>query len=453
MKKLFRKTISTALGAAMSLSVLSSFAAYAEITPNPVISRGVPAYSGQNQFAASYANDEHYFSFWSSATPDYIAYDLSGVPEADRKQVIAVWYNTSAYDNIGSYVNRNMEPSDYTVEVNAAEGGEYPADGWEVVETVTGNTLSSRQHLVNMQGYNWIRLNISQADDQEGKQASVNFDVHNVSDGISDSWLFLGDSITAGGMNNCYGTGFATHVNQLDERYFPIQENGGIGGITSTDGKNNIDRWLSTSHARYVSLAYGTNDAWGSSDRAELFYNNTKYMIDAIIAAGKIPVLPKIPSSTNPDVGDHVPAYNAMIDKLYEEYSDKLVHGPDFDEFFKEHPDYLSGDGVHPADTGYAEMRKVWAETMYSTVYTAEGTTPPDDKTLYGDANLDEKITVADAVAILQSIGNKDKYELKPQGKINADVDGVEGISAMDSLVIMQVDAGIYKAEELPLKS
>ena len=89
-------------------------------------------------------------------------------------------------------------------------------------------------------------MNISKVDGKEGGTASVNFDIHNVSDGISDSWLFLGDSITAGGMNNCYGTGFATFMNRLDSRYFPIQENGGIGGITSTDGKNNIDRWLST---------------------------------------------------------------------------------------------------------------------------------------------------------------------------------------------------------------
>lgn len=62
---------------------------------------------------------------------------------------------------------------------------------------------------------------------------------------------------------------------------------------------------------------------------------------------------------------------------------------------------------------------------------------------LWGDANLDEKVTVADAVAILQSIGNKDKYGLKPQGKINADVDGIEGITANDALEIMKLDAGI----------
>lgn len=57
-----------------------------------------------------------------------------------------------------------------------------------------------------------------------------------------------------------------------------------------------------------------------------------------------------------------------------------------------------------------------------------------------GDANCDGRVTVADAVAILQHIGNRDKYGLSEQGKLNADVDGVEGITANDALVIQQWD-------------
>ena len=70
---------------------------------------------------------------------------------------------------------------------------------------------------------------------------------------------------------------------------------------------------------------------------------------------------------------------------------------------------------------------------------------------LYGDANLDGKVSVADAVAILQHIGCRDKYELKPEGLVNADVDGSAGVTATDALVIQKVDAGIYKQSELPL--
>ncbi|MDE5763682.1 MAG: leucine-rich repeat protein [Ruminococcus sp.] len=64
-------------------------------------------------------------------------------------------------------------------------------------------------------------------------------------------------------------------------------------------------------------------------------------------------------------------------------------------------------------------------------------------ETLLGDANCDGEISVADATLILQYCGNKDKYNLTEQGKINADIDGTAGISAVDALMIQQYDAGI----------
>ncbi len=123
-----------------------------------------------------------------------------------REKVIAVWYNLSTYDNIGSYVSKNAEPVDYTIEVNAALGGSYPSSGWETVQTVTGNDYSSRQHVIDMVGYNWIRMKV---DKVNGNGVTLNLDIHDVSKGISDSWIFFGDSITAGGMVNAYGTGYA----------------------------------------------------------------------------------------------------------------------------------------------------------------------------------------------------------------------------------------------------
>ncbi len=416
MKKIIKRAAASVVSLALSASALSSLYVFAEVSPNPVISRNCPAYSTSGQ--ASAGNDEHYFSFWQSSSPDYLAYDLSAVPDSEKKQVIAVWYNTSSFDMIGSYTSQNGKPTDYTIEVNSAEGGEYPTDGWEIAETVTENKLASRQHLVNMEGYNWIRINVSKADGEAGKQSSINFDIHNVSDGISDSWLFLGDSITAGGMNNCYGTGFATYVNRIDENFFPIQENGGIGGIRSIEGRENIDRWLSVSEAKYVSIAYGTNDAWGNAGATESYYENTKYMIDAILEAGKIPVLPKIPSSTNADVEPNIPLYNAKVEQLYEEYGDKLVHGPDFEAFFIEHPEYLSGDGVHPEGDGYDAMRQLWAETMYNEVY--KDSTPPPEF-IIGDVNNDGIFNMSDIVLMQKYLTGTDTLVNSNAGDVYKD--------------------------------
>ena len=65
------------------------------------------------------------------------------------------------------------------------------------------------------------------------------------------------------------------------------------------------------------------------------------------------------------------------------------------------------------------------------------------EESLCGDANLDAKTTVADSVAILQHIANRDKYRLSEQGLTNADVDGVEGVTANDAHVLQEWDAGI----------
>lgn len=398
MKNVVKKAMISVIS---SLTVCSSFIlsagltpADAELTSNIVISRDCPAYSSAGTCSASSANDPYYYSFWNGSAPDYLAYDLSEVPESQRQKVIAVWYNaTGQFDYTVVNGSSNGMPSDYTIEVNAAEGGTYPEDGWEVMETVKDNTLHSRQHVVDMSGYNWIRMNITGNDGKSGGYTSINLDIHNVSDGISDSWIFYGDSITACGMMNCYGTGFATFVNQIDSKYFPIQENGGIGGIRSSDGAANIDRWLADFPGQYVSIAYGTNDAWGNPSGMQQYYENTAYMVEKILEAGKTPIVPKIPYATESAVGDNVPAYNAMIEKIYENYPE-VIKGPDFETFFYENPDLLSSDGVHPSESGYAAMRELWAKTMYDEVYTAEG----GNTTIDGDVNADGKFNIADAV-------------------------------------------------------
>ena len=76
------------------------------------------------------------------------------------------------------------------------------------------------------------------------------------------------------------------------------------------------------------------------------------------------------------------------------------------------------------------------------------------ESTLIGDANLDGKVTVADATAILQAVANKDKFELKAQGKLNGDVvDNGDGITAKDALAIQMVDAKLLKLSDFPTTS
>ncbi len=54
-----------------------------------------------------------------------------------------------------------------------------------------------------------------------------------------------------------------------------------------------------------------------------------------------------------------------------------------------------------------------------------------------GDANCDEKFSIADATAILQHLGNPDEYGLSLKGMYNADCGGVmDGVTAADAMFI-----------------
>ena len=67
--------------------------------------------------------------------------------------------------------------------------------------------------------------------------------------------------------------------------------------------------------------------------------------------------------------------------------------------------------------------------------------------TLIGDANCDGNVTIADATAILQAIGNADKYSLSDEGLANADCCNVGGgLTAADALAIQKLDAKLITA-------
>ena len=77
----------------------------------------------------------------------------------------------------------------------------------------------------------------------------------------------------------------------------------------------------------------------------------------------------------------------------------------------------------------------------YTTTTIEATTVTVVESKLKGDANLDGKATIADAVAILQHIANRDRYALLPQGVLNADVDGEVGITANDARILQEWDA------------
>ncbi|MBR6243533.1 MAG: cellulase family glycosylhydrolase [Ruminococcus sp.] len=92
-------------------------------------------------------------------------------------------------------------------------------------------------------------------------------------------------------------------------------------------------------------------------------------------------------------------------------------------------------------------------------VTTTTTTSKPEDpdvpeRTLCGDANCDGTVDISDAVLIMQSQANPEKYVLSKTGAANADcVDYPKGVTPTDALAIQMVEAKTLKASQLPTTS
>jgi lysophospholipase L1-like esterase len=356
--------------------------------PLPVISVGLPIYASSAQYPVANANGGNYNQQWRSiGVPVTLALDLSTVPAAQRQSIWLVWYNdaTYSYDHplIGEVGYNN--PGAYTLAANAAPGGTAPPTaGWVQLASISGNTLHSYSQNVIFAGYNWIQYTFTASDGSpENTDIALNLDVYDSSNGVSDGWFFNGDSITANCMAhdnidaqdeyNPSGSivitapSFGQQVNAIVGNNTPEQENAGLPGFTSGDMIPNLANWLANIPSKYVTINLGTNDAAGSVPPTT-YYANMATLVQVVIAAGKVPVIPTIPYSLDPTHLANTPALNEQIQTLYQAYP-AIVPGPDLWTYFMNNPQYISTDNVHPNAQGCAAYRTLWAQFAASAMY------------------------------------------------------------------------------------
>lgn len=326
-------------------------------SPMPIISEDVPAFASSNTANSTpqKAQDLDPKSSWSStAIPAWLSYDLSSVPAAQREQVLIAWYTGATLDFINDKPNADQHlPIDYTLELNKADGGgEPPSDGWEVIETVTGNDRNTRQRLVKLEGANWIRMNVTKSSNPQA--VGLDLDVHSAPDGATDSWLFMGDSITF--MSTSYlFSDLPARVHELAESRYPAIIPGAIGGTNTNTALLAIDDTMANFPGRFVTLNYGTNDHPNDYHMKEL--------VERVIAAGKAPVVPHMPWAPDAARQKEAQEINAIIDELYEAHPE-IYRGPDLYALFEDRTDLIPTGDIHPNDDGQAELRKAWAEAM-----------------------------------------------------------------------------------------
>lgn len=366
----------------------------------PVISRNCPAYTNDDfsgSFPASLANNFVYKNtdMWRCQTTPtgnadsgtltqavYLAYDLSGVPSAQRQSVVLVWYNdpeTDPYNSTILATNYFNVPASYTIDINTAAGGSLPAGGWSTKVTVTSQLYHSRQHTITMGGANWIRINVTAINGSLfNNNCAINMDVHDASTG-NDNWIFFGDSITQQGLDhddaNITPGILPEQINAVKSAYWPLMENGGIGGMKASDivSNNYLATWLPLTSATYIGLLYGTNDANAGGADTNNYLSNMTTLVQAVLTAGKIPVIHKtICWGSAAGIQTNGPTINADLASLFGSFP-QIVQGPDLWAYFSANQSLISGDGIHPTlYDGYIAYRQQWASALIANAYTAK---------------------------------------------------------------------------------
>lgn len=343
--------------------------------PLPLISRNLAAFASPSMYPARYANDSDYTTEWRSrSVPATLTYNLSRVPAEQRQKILLVWYNgTYGYDHTrGCRGPGYNNPGAYSIEINHSPNQVTPpATGWIPVVQVRNNTLHSRQHILALGGAHWLRLKATASDGSpENSDIALNMDVYDASKGVDDSWIFYGDSITAAAMSQqAVGEhqegNFAEQVFRQTGRFLP-QENGGIPCISTADALPEFSDWLALFPGRYVAISLGSNDAGKTTPRQ--FYANYQAMVEQTLKANKVPVIPTIPWSPDPERQRNTRALNLQLERLYAQYP-AIKRGPDFWTFFQQHPELISTDLLHPTEQGYGSYCKLWATTIAEMVY------------------------------------------------------------------------------------
>ena len=123
--------------------------------------------------------------------------------------------------------------------------------------------------------------------------------------------------------------------------------------------------------------------------------------------------------------------------------------------YYKLHRFWHHGDAL----MSYGSMALLYPEVTPLGASTEPSTDPTDNTddlkvTMWGDANVDKKVNISDAVLIMQSIANPDEFKVEPQGKLNGDVvDNGSGLTNLDALAIQYVEIRTITTEAFPMTS
>ncbi|HEY5374855.1 MAG TPA: SGNH/GDSL hydrolase family protein [Polyangiaceae bacterium] len=337
---------------------------------NPLISRGKPVHGHalvmfSKEEALVDGQYRTYGGAWRAGTPKpgepaWAAVQVGRGP----KKLLLVWSDGGSYNfNETTY----GAPADYRVDVSADSSN--GADGsWKTVASVRNNLFHAREHSFPFDGQSWVKVVLLRAPDNSPNGIALEeLELFDLSGGGTDSWFFMGDSITAFNFDRestHHQPSYAELVHRANPRFFPAMINAGIGGENSSQGLAHIDEWLTVApDFKYWAIGYGTNDAADNNANTTTFESNMEALVQKVLAAGRVPILARIPFAAD-GTHAHLEAFNAVVDKLTKKHN--LASGPDLYDWFLKNPDQLvdklhpGEDKLHPSKNGIVEANRLW---------------------------------------------------------------------------------------------
>jgi acyl-CoA thioesterase-1 len=327
----------------------------APLVPAPLVSRGKRVESsprggavvvdGVYRTAASWAGGHP-----TPSSPSWVAIEIG----SGYSRLLLSWTSSGNHD---WWDQTYGAPVDYRIETSAdsTDG----RDGtWRTAVAVTGNPVRTRAHAFDFAGQRWVRMSVTRlpADVFRWGLFLDEIDVHDVSRGGDDVWVFFGDSITSEVFDRApaHQPSFAEAIAAAHPGTFPATICAGKGNLHHADAPARLDALLAlVPDARVVALSFGSND-WDPV----AFRRDLVAAVRKVRAAGKIPIVARIPFRSDARV-DFAARLDAVVDEVTREQG--LVPGPDLYAWFRAHPERLA-DGLHPDDAGAREMIRLWAE-------------------------------------------------------------------------------------------
>ena len=328
----------------------------APLKPAPLISRGKPV-AASRPGAEVLVDGVYRDKSWAGglATPAAPAWAAIRVGRGPTR-ILVSWTSSHNHDYREQFYGA---PVDYRIETSA-DSTDGKDGTWRAAVEVHGNPVRSRAHALNFSGQIWVRLAVTALPEKRNEWGLFldEIDVHDLSLGGDDVWVFLGDSIDAGVFDRAptHRPGFTDRIAKAHPGYEPAVVDAGFCAARSGEVLARIDDVLAWNpDARVFAITLGANDPDAATLQRDL-----DAIVAKIEAAGRIAVVSRLLYQTK-YAQDFVAPKNRAIDALTATRA--LIPGPDLDGWFRARPDRLE-DGLHPDAEGSLAMIRLWADAV-----------------------------------------------------------------------------------------